>query len=884
MTYAALAGLGPYNPFTDGKARDQFVRDRTFDVLHTRLDLSFDLDARAVAGAATHTVRPIHEVRGLELDAVDLECRAVTLHDGQSLPFRHAAGKLSIELDRAYRADEELTVRIDYRARPRKGLYFVRPDKGYPKKPVQVWSQGESEDNRYWYPCYDSPNDKATTEAVLTVPAAMTALSNGRLERVSEDRGRGTRTFHWRQEVPHVNYLVAVVIGEFDEVADDCDGLPVLYYVGKGDAARARATFGKTPDMIRFFADRIGCPYPYAKYAQVAIADFMWGGMENTTLTTINERSLIDERVRPDVDSDGLVAHELAHQWWGDLITTKSWSHLWLNEGFATYFDVLFCEHDRGVEEFQQRILDNMAAYFSEDGEKYRRPIVTHSFGEPEDVFDRHSYQKASLVLHMLRGVLGDDLWWKAVRHYAERHATRSVETADLKVAIEEATGRSVEGFFQQWLWRSGYPEYEVKWEWEERARLVRLSVSQKQAVTAETPLFRMPVDVLVLAGGRVARHRLDVERAEHTFYLAAETRPDAVQFDPDAWLLAKLAFEKPKAELLCELRVSPGVVGRIRACEGLGKLAGDDAVVEGLGKALGSDAFFGVRRAAARALGRIGTAEAREALTAGFGDANPKVRRAVAEALGAFRRDDGAARILAARVRRERSDYVTAEGLKSLGKTRTAKAFTAICAGLARDSHNEVVRAHVFHGLAELGDARAVPLAREGSAYGKPPTVRAAAALCLGKLWEQAREQREEIRDHLLFLLKDADHFMRRNVMDALGGVTDDRAVAALQDAAAAETIGMIRHVARESAQRIRDRQGRESSLADLKRSLEEVRDENQALKAKLEDLRLKVASLAEHGGAKRRTSGGGAAKGVRAARGARSADAADGRRKRRS
>ncbi len=474
---AAGYGAAAQRPFALPGDQPHYARDRAVDVRHITLEIAIDPKAKRIEGTARHTFAPINDgLTQLEFDAVEMEIGAVRL-EGSDLPFSYDGARLRIDLGGPRNAGEELTVAIAYSAEPRRGLYFVGPDEGYPDKPLQVWSQGQDEDSRHWFPCFDFPNQLATSEVLVTVPDPLTAVSNGEL--VSVEERDGLRTYHWRQSTPHVAYLLSVAAGDFAEIIDQVDGVPVQYYLPKGREEDGRRALGRTPEMVRFFSERIGIPYPYAKYAQVVVNDFIFGGMENVSATTLTDSILQDERAHPDyVDAgDGLVAHELAHQWFGDLLTCRDWAHGWLNEGFATYFDALFTEHHYGVDEFRYQMRRNAEIYLRDDAQRYRRPIVSHTYNEPIDLFDRQFYEKGGWVLHMLRFELGDDLFWKAIRHYTAKHRGANVTTPDLQRAIEEATGRNLDAFFEQWVYGAGHPALTVSHEWDDSTKQAKLTV-----------------------------------------------------------------------------------------------------------------------------------------------------------------------------------------------------------------------------------------------------------------------------------------------------------------------------------------------------------------------------------------------------------------------
>jgi aminopeptidase N len=627
-------GKSPYKAFQPQDVEPKYARDRGFTVIDTTLDIKVDERAGTVEGKATLRVRPIVPVNTIELDAADMRINRVTV-DKKPVRFEHDDDRLLVRTGRRLKEATEHDIVISYKATPRKGLYFVAPEGARKGLGWQVWSQGESEDNHHWFPGYDFPNNKATSDVRLTVRDPMRAISNGHLV-ATKKAGRGWTTYHWSQRVPQPNYLIAIVVGEFDEVSDEWDGIPLSYLVPKGKAAWAKETFKRTPEILAFFSRVTGYKYPYPKYTQAVIAEFMWGGMENTSLTTVNDRFLVLPEHRNDADPDGLVAHEAAHQWFGDLVTTKSWEHLWLNEAFATYFDALWHEDHYGADRLAYELMENAEAYFHEDSHEYRRALVTRGYRTNEDLFDRHTYQKGSFILHMLRQELGDDMWWRAIRHYVKANEWRNVETIDLKVAIEEATGRNVDAFFDQWVYRGGHPEFEASWSHDERHKQAKVTIKQTQKVVGETPRFRVKIKARVWIDDKKFKDEtLEVSREEESFFLPSAKKPKAIELDPEGALLKKLKFERPVNEAVFVLSHAKSAIGRIEAAKALGKKPSDPESTQALAKAMSKDPFFGVRAACASALGEQGVEAARDALLAAKPDTDSRVRRHVADALG---------------------------------------------------------------------------------------------------------------------------------------------------------------------------------------------------------------------------------------------------------
>ncbi|MGD0091530.1 MAG: M1 family metallopeptidase, partial [Planctomycetota bacterium] len=430
-----------WKPFQPAGTPPQYCRDRVVDVRHIKLEVALNVKAKSLKGRASLTLRPIAAaVSALELDAAELRISAVTCAGAAVRDFACTGMKLLVSFEQPLAPDKDVVLSIEYSATPRRGLYFVGPNKHYPRKRAGVWSQGEDEDSRYWFPCFDYPNERATSELLATVPAQWFCLSNGRLLGRRLNRN-GTATFHWLQEVPHVAYLVTLCAGEYAEVQDEWDGIPVNFYVPPDRVADGKRSFGQTAKMVGFYSGLIGVRYPFAKYAQITAMDFIFGGMENTSATTQTDRTLHDARAHLDFSSEPLVAHELVHSWFGNLLTCRDWSHAWLNESFATFFGNYWYRESRGEDEFRYEMFGSLRAYLDEDRGSYRRPIVTNVYRAPHDMFDRHLYQKGGCVLNLLRNIVGDSLFFKAVQLYVERCRERSVTTPDWFNALEDATG-----------------------------------------------------------------------------------------------------------------------------------------------------------------------------------------------------------------------------------------------------------------------------------------------------------------------------------------------------------------------------------------------------------------------------------------------------------
>ncbi len=826
-------------PFQPAHVEPQWPRDRVADILHVRLEVALDFEKKRISGTATHRLAAIlDDLSSLEFDAAELDIGSVRV-GGERAAFEVRDGKVIVALPRALKAGAEIEVAIDYSAAPRRGLYFVGPDEAYPDKPVQAWTQGEDEDSRYWFPCYDYPNDRATSEVIATVPEKFTAISNGALISNTRNAAAATRTFHWRHDVPHSTYLITLAAGEFVAIEDCAGATPVVYYVHPGREDDARRAFGNTPQMIQFFEQIIGVPYPYAKYAQVAVNDFIFGGMENTSATTQTADTLHDARAHLDFKSDPLVAHELAHQWWGDLLTCRDWAHAWLNEGFATYFEALWCEENLGADEFAWNRRQDREAYLAEDSHEYRRPIVCNRYRAPIELFDRHLYEKGSLVLHMLRQEVGDALFFKSLNLYCTRHRGGNVITRDLERAFEDATGRNLEWFFDQWVYKEGHPEIEVTSSYDDKRKLASVTVKQTQKTSATTPLFRFTTTIALLDGdGKETRHRVEIRQAEQVFSFPADKAPKAVRFDPNFDIAKTLKHKRGREALETELKHAPEAIGRAAAARELGK-EGSPQAVAALRDAMLGDKFWGVQADAASALGEIRTEAALDALIEGLKVNHPKARRAVARALGQFRNNERAASALAELVERGDESYlVEAEAALALGETRDRRAFDILEGAMRRESHLDSIRAHALGGMAETRDERTIAVAREWSAYGKPPRARVAAIGALAKMARQRDPWRDEIVDYLAPFSDDKEFMVRMRLPAAFEEIGDPRALAPLHRLADRDLDGRIQRRARTAIAVISEGRSRTEHDARMREDIDKLREENKKLQQRLEKL----------------------------------------------
>ncbi|HEY5090827.1 MAG TPA: M1 family metallopeptidase, partial [Polyangia bacterium] len=507
----------PRPPFPPG-TRTNFLGDRPVRLDHVRLDWELDLPGKRLIGVATLTVTVRRDrLAVVTFDAVELDVESVAV-GALAASFDNDRESLRVTLPEPAAEGTTLEIAIRYSCKPRRGLYFIGPDTDHPDRAPQCWTQGQDDDSRHFWPCLDQPIEKFSTEVICTAPAGTFVLSNGALQERIDLPGARVR-WHYKLDFPQPAYLLTLVAGPFTEIRARAarTGVDVFAFVAPGREADAQRSFARTPAMIDFFSERIGVPYPHPRYSQITVPEFIFGGMENTSATTLTDLILLDERAALDHDVDGLVSHELAHQWWGDLLTCREWSEAWLNEGFATYFEYVWREHAKGRDEADFELLADTDGYLAE-AERYQRPVVCRQYDEPIHLFDAHLYEKGGRVLHMLRHELGAAAFWRAIGHYARKHARGSVETRDLARAIEDATGRGVDRMFDRWIARPGHPELEGRWSWDEDRKVGTLTLAQKQAVTPETPLFEFSAGLRFEVDGRERDERVVVREATHAF------------------------------------------------------------------------------------------------------------------------------------------------------------------------------------------------------------------------------------------------------------------------------------------------------------------------------------------------------------------------------
>ncbi|MBK1989099.1 M1 family metallopeptidase [Sphaerospermopsis aphanizomenoides BCCUSP55] len=837
-------------------AKPHYNPDRPGQVEHIFLDLTLDISNQSYYGNCSIRLLPIrNNIDKLTLDAVNLNIKSVQVDEVEQI-FEYDGEQLSIILSQPTKIGNRLLIAIAYSVeKPQRGIYFIQPDKHYPHKPTQVWTQGEDEDSRFWFPCFDYPGQLSTSEIRVRVPKPLVAISNGEL--IDTQDLRNEKIYHWSQQQVHPTYLMTLAVGDFAEIKDEWQGKPVTYYVEKGREADAKLSMSKTPRMIEFLSQKYGYPYPFPKYAQVCVDDFIFGGMENTSTTLLTDRCLLDERASIDNrNTESLVVHELAHQWFGDLLVIKHWSHAWIKEGMASYSEVMWTEHEYGDQEAAYYRLLEARSYLSEDSTRYRRPMVTHVYREAIELYDRHIYEKGSCVYHMIRTELGDELFWPAIQTFVQDHAHQTVETVDLLRSIEKATGRNLTFLFDQYVYRGGHPDFKVAYSWDGDAKLAKVTVTQTQVNGDNKDLFDLKIPIgfgYINQKSPLTTFTVRVNEKEQSFYFPLTEKPDFISFDVGNNYLKTVTLEYPIPELKAQLEFDPNPVSRIYAAEALAKKGGLE-VIKILSAALKNDPFWGVRVEVAKQLSEIQLDQAFDGLLAGLQDPSPFVRKSVVSSLSAIKTHASYKAVKTVVQDCDSSYNVEAAACRTLGaisaanlaeKPHAEKAIKLLKSVLEeRAGWNEVVRSGAISGLAEFKTSEdALNLLLEYTKIGVSQPLRLSAIRALGKISVgQTPTNLERILDRLAEIAKEAFFLTQVAVVTALGQMETPKAIGILQSLANQTADGRVRRYAEEEITKVQKNIGPEKTLRQLREEVNQLKQQNQELKSRLENLEAKT------------------------------------------
>jgi aminopeptidase N len=579
------------------------------DLVNTKLEVKFDYDKSYMYGKAWVTLKPhFYPTDTVSLDAKGMDIHTVAIDkEGRTtaLKYDYDGMVLRIHLDKTYKRTEKYTLFIDYTAKPNelkihqgsaaitdaKGLYFINPKGEEKDKPTEIWTQGETEANSVWFPTIDKPNQKSTEEIIMTVPAKFVTLSNGLLvgQKVNGD---GTRTDHWKMDLPHAPYLFFMGVGDYAIVKDSYEGKDVAYYVEKAYAPVARRIFGHTPEMIAFYSRITGVDFPWPKYDQIVGRDYVSGAMENTTATLHAENAQQDARELTDGNQwEDVIAHELFHQWFGDLVTTESWSNITLNESFADYSETLWNEYKYGKDAGEAVNYTGIQSYL-QDPKSEEKNLVRFYYSDKEDVFDNVSYPKGGRILNMLRNYVGDSAFFKSLNLYLTTNKFKSAEAQQLRLAFEEITGEDLNWYWNQWYYGSGHPKLTIDYVYDDAGGKVQVIVNQTQETGK---VFRLPIAIDVYNGPAKERHKVWIENKTDTFTFAYKSRPDLVNVDGDKVLLCEKQDNKTLDNYVHQYKYAGNYVDRREAVEFCAEHM-DNARAADLLKASLKDRFYRIR------------------------------------------------------------------------------------------------------------------------------------------------------------------------------------------------------------------------------------------------------------------------------------------------
>jgi len=631
------------------------VPSKENDLIHTKLVASFDYENAQLNGEVWLNLRPhINATNTVSLDAKGMDLHAVALlnkNKTAALKYTYDGLIIKIQLDRTYKPAENYTVYIKYTAKPNeykakgsaaindaKGLYFINPLGQDSSKPIQIWTQGETEGTSVWLPIIDKPNQKSTQEFQLTVPSKYVSLSNGLLTKQIDNKN-GTRVDIWKMELPHAPYLFFLAIGDYTIVKDYYKGKEVSYYVEKEYEKQARQIYGKTPAMIAYYEDILGIAYPWAKYAQISGREYVSGAMENTTATMHNDMVLQDARELKDGNGwESTIAHELFHHWFGDLVTAESWSNITVNESFADYSQTLWLEHSKGKDAGQFENYTGLKNYLNSPSDA-EKDLVRFYYKEREDVFDIVSYQKGGRVLNMLRHLVGDKAFFEALHSYLVENKFGTGTAVKLKLAFEKVTGKDLDWFFNQWYFGSGHPYVRIEEKYLPAEKKVLIILQQNQL---QDKTFTIPIGIDVYVAGQRNHYEVWNKKRIDSFYFNAATQPDNVNIDNDKTLLWVKDESKTMSEYAFQYFHARNFEDRLEAItEAAENLT--DAKAQAVLKAALQDSFYVIRLGAIQSYNPAALDEATEKTFLHIANTDPsnEVREQAIDALAGLYKNE---------------------------------------------------------------------------------------------------------------------------------------------------------------------------------------------------------------------------------------------------
>ena len=830
-----------FAPIEGGTDRN-YPPDRAVTISHLALDMTPDFKQRTFKGREVFHFKPNGKpVQELSLDAVDLTIVSVTSTEAIQA-WQSTTDKLIITFAAPIPIDKEASVTIAYSAQPTVGIYFRTPEMGYKEGDTHLFSQGEAIDARHWYPCFDAPNAKFTTELTCRVPDGMTAVSNGRLVSQEKDAATGLTAFHWAQEKPHANYLIMVAAGYFKTLEEKHNDVPLAYLTPPSEFKEAPAFFRDSKDIMGFFESEIGVPYPWAKYDQICVNDFVEGGMENTSATLLTDGDLATEEMENIVDGDSLLSHEMAHQWFGDLVTCDDWSDIWLNEGFATYYEVLYEGHRYGRDRMLYDLYQNARGITGEPNDT--NAIVRRGYGNPMEMFSYLAYPKGGWVLHMLRSELGEDLYRRCIKTYLERHQYGNVVTEDLRKVIEELSGRSYDQFFDQWLYHAHHPELEANYSWDEKAKLAKISVKQVQQTGPNVLIFSFPLTIRFKGKFGTVDHQVVVEQKESAFYFPLESAPQIVRLDPDYTLLTKTTFNLPNEMLYAQLADKDDVIGRLLAIEQM-KGKKDHETLAKLKEVLNNDPFYGVRVEAAGAVSSIHNDDALDALLTSTQQSDARVRRSVVAAIDSFYRDKAFA-FARESTEHEKNPVILRSSVAALGKYGQPEVHDVLIKFLNSESYRNQVAEGAVDAIRSQDDPAYITQLMEALRAHEAEFHSRGFGGGLDTLAYLARneEKKDAVREFLLRYVNDKRDRIQLAAIRSLGTLGDPKAIAVLETFASAAKGTQLQRAAEGAVAVLRAGRRPVDDFKNLRQEVTDLEKASREQGKEIEDLKKQLAA----------------------------------------
>ncbi|MDZ4682685.1 MAG: M1 family aminopeptidase [Saprospiraceae bacterium] len=691
---------------------------RENDLLHVKLDLRFNWEKEQVIGKATLKLKPyFYPSSSVTLDAKGFDIQKVTFEgSAQPLKYDYENDQLVIQLGRFYTRNEQYSIYIEYIAQPaetggsaaitsNQGLFFINPRGEETDKPRQIWTQGETEWNSRWFPVIDKPNERCTQEIYLTVEDQFKTLSNGLLVS-SKKNTDGTRTDYWKMDQPHAPYLFMIAVGDYAVVKDTWSGVPIEYYVEPKFKDHAKRIFAYTPELLDFFSKKTGLKYPWPKFSQIVVRDYVSGAMENTTAVIYGEfmqqtsRELIDN-----LTNEKIVAHEMFHHWFGDYVTTESWANLTLNEGFANYSEYLWLEHKYGADEADYHLLEEWNGYLG-SAQSDVHPLIHYRYADKEDMFDAHSYNKGGSVLHMLRSYIGEEAFWLALGNYLKAHAYEPVEVHNLRLAFEDVTGQDLNWFFDQWYFDKGHPVLNISFDYDDNTKTAIVNVEQIQDPAKMRAAFELPVAIdIYLGSGKPERHNVRVNERAQMFTFEVPERPKLMVFDAEHTLLGVLEDNKTEDELAFQYLNAPKLYDRYEAVQLLAYTETETA--KKVFKAALKDKFWGIRLSAIELA--ESEAEADLALLRQMAESDPHSAVRASAFLKLSELEDTGAVTFAKRAIGKDSSYTVISSALELLNTQDKAAALEAAQGLEKETNSDILGA-VATMYAESEDLKYLP------------------------------------------------------------------------------------------------------------------------------------------------------------------------------